>query len=75
VLTVITDNINMSPTDGVYATVVSATDYYPFGLAMAGRRFSNDSYRYGFNDKEKNAMGMPFMTMALESTIRRLRSS
>jgi RHS repeat-associated protein len=54
VLTVITDNINMSATDGVYATVVSATDYYPFGLEMKGRTFSNDQYRYGFNGKEKD---------------------
>jgi len=54
VLTVITDNINMSITDGVTATVVSATDYYPFGLAMGGRAFSDDSYRYGFNGKEKD---------------------
>lgn len=57
VLTVITDNINMSTTDGVYATVVSATDYYPFGLPMAGRAVINDSYRYGFNGKEKDSMG------------------
>ena len=54
VLTVITDNINMSTTDGVYATVVSATDYYPFGLEMKGRTYSNDQYRYGFNGKEKD---------------------
>jgi RHS repeat-associated protein len=39
VLTVITDNINMSITDGVTATVVSATDYYPFGLEMKGRSY------------------------------------
>jgi RHS repeat-associated protein len=54
VLTVITDNINMSATDGVYATVVSATDYYPFGLEMEGRTFSDEKYRYGFNGKEKD---------------------
>jgi RHS repeat-associated protein len=54
VLTVITDNINMSITDGVTATVVSATDYYPFGLEMKGRSFSDESYRYGFNGKEKD---------------------
>lgn len=55
VLSVITDNINMSVTDGVYATVVSATDYYPFGLEMKGRTYSDDKYRYGFNGKEKDA--------------------
>lgn len=53
VLTVITDNINMSTADGVYTTVVSATDYYPFGLAMQGRTFSDESYRYGFNGQER----------------------
>ncbi len=54
VLTVITDNINMSATDGVTATVVSASDYYPFGLEMEGRTFSDEKYRYGFNGKEKD---------------------
>jgi len=34
------------------AEVVSAKDYYPFGLEMPGRSFSAPSYRYGFNGKE-----------------------
>jgi RHS repeat-associated protein len=55
VLTVITDNITMSPTEGVSATIVSATDYYPFGLEMQGRTYSDTTYRYGFNGKEKDA--------------------
>lgn len=50
----LTDNINMSITDGVNATVVSASDYYPFGLEMKGRSFSDEKYRYGFNGKEKD---------------------
>ncbi|MFM7851826.1 MAG: RHS repeat domain-containing protein, partial [Flammeovirgaceae bacterium] len=54
VLAVITDNINMTTADGVTATVVSTTDYYPFGLEMKGRTASNDQYRYGFNGKEKD---------------------
>ncbi len=56
VLSVITDNAGMKP-DSVWATVVSATDYYPFGLAMKDRTFSDTTYRYGFNGKEKDAMG------------------
>jgi RHS repeat-associated protein len=55
VLTVITDNVTMSPTEGVSATIVSATDYYPFGLEMQGRTYSDTTYRYGFNGKEKDA--------------------
>jgi RHS repeat-associated protein len=39
-------------TDGVVwqAEVVSAQDYFPFGMAMPGR--SPGAYRYGFNGKE-----------------------
>ncbi|MGE7775630.1 RHS repeat domain-containing protein [Chitinophaga sp. NPDC101104] len=38
------------------ATVVSMTDYYPFGMAMPGRMFNlgGSSYRYGFNGKEND---------------------
>ena len=36
------------------ADVVSANDYYPFGMAMPGRGFSSEKYRYGFNGKEKD---------------------
>jgi RHS repeat-associated protein len=34
--------------------VVSATDFYPFGMQMPGRSFSSGSYRYGFNGKESD---------------------
>jgi len=34
------------------ADLLSATDYYPFGMAMAGRSLNTDDYRYGFNGKE-----------------------
>jgi RHS repeat-associated protein len=35
--------------------VVTANDYYPFGMGMAGRKFSaSGAYRYGFNGKEKD---------------------
>jgi RHS repeat-associated protein len=53
VLAVITDNANITPTSAS-ATVVSATDYYPFGLEMTGRSYQNEKYRYGFNGKEKD---------------------
>ena len=36
------------------ATVVSAVDYYPFGSSMAGRKFNDNSYRYGFNGQEED---------------------
>ena len=38
-------------------TIVSATDYYPFGLEMQGRMMTDDSYRFGFNGKEKDNDG------------------
>jgi hypothetical protein len=35
--------------------VLSAQDYYPFGMMMPGRKFSAGSvYRYGFNGKEND---------------------
>ena len=39
------------------ADVVTASDYYPFGMTMPGRKFTqaNSSYRYGFNGKEKSS--------------------
>jgi len=46
--------------DGQYdyykADVVTAQDYYPFGMQMPGRTISqaNSSYRYGFNGKEND---------------------
>jgi RHS repeat-associated protein len=46
-------------TDGVVdrytAVVITANDYYPFGMLMPGRKYSSDgSYRYGFNGKEND---------------------
>ena len=35
------------------ADVLSATDYYPFGMQMPGRSFSSNAYRYGFKDRRK----------------------
>jgi RHS repeat-associated protein len=34
--------------------VVSATDFYPFGMYMPGRSFSSRSYVYGFQGQEKD---------------------
>lgn len=36
------------------AEVLSASDYYPFGMLMPGRKFSSGNYRYGFNGKEND---------------------
>jgi len=32
--------------------VMSCTDYYPFGMQMAGRSFASKGYRYSFNGQE-----------------------
>ena len=32
------------------ANIVSANDYYPFGLQMPLRNYNSPKYRYGFND-------------------------
>ena len=54
VLVTLTDN-KVPQTDGTYSSVVvSASDYYPFGMAMSERTYSNSEYRYGFNGKEKD---------------------
>ena len=37
------------------AVTISATDYYPFGMAMPGRTFNTEGYRYGFNGKENDS--------------------
>ncbi|MGB0525061.1 MAG: LamG-like jellyroll fold domain-containing protein [Flammeovirgaceae bacterium] len=56
VLTVITDNKDAvwegASFTGYAARIASATDYYPFGLAMDGRTFEDERYRYGFNGQE-----------------------
>ena len=42
--------------DSYKADIVSANDYYPFGMLMPGRKYSiaNTNYRYGFNGKEND---------------------
>lgn len=55
VLAVVSDRIHMR-TDSTWAEVISRSDYYPFGLEMAGRT-ENNNYRFGFNGKEKDPSG------------------
>jgi RHS repeat-associated protein len=47
---------NGTTIDYYNADVVTASDYYPFGSQMPGRKFSqaNSAYRYGFNGKEND---------------------
>ena len=54
VLVTLTDN-KVPQTDGTYeSVVVSASDYYPFGMAMKERTYQNSEYRFGFNGKEND---------------------
>ena len=54
VLTTISDRKlkNSSGTIAYSAEIISAQDYYPFGMIMPGRNYNADKYRYGFNGKE-----------------------
>ena len=36
------------------ADVVSANDYYPFGMTIASRTFQTEEYRFGFNGQERD---------------------
>lgn len=56
ILAVVSDRkVSANPAaDGYQADVVSATDYYPFGMPMPGRNVNGTEYRYGFNGKEKD---------------------
>ena len=58
VLAVISDNRvqhqNGGTLDYYEPDVVSAQDYYPFGMLQPGRSVSSGSYRYGFNGKEND---------------------
>lgn len=46
---------NGTTIDYYNADVVTAKDYYPFGMQMPGRNYTqpNSNYRYGFNGQEK----------------------
>lgn len=45
---------NGTTIDYYTADVISATDYYPFGFEMPGRKFNSDKSVYGFNGKRKD---------------------
>ena len=48
------DNNNDKVIDSYVVDLASASDYYPFGMEMPGRRFDRGGYRYGFNGQEKD---------------------
>jgi RHS repeat-associated protein len=45
---------NSSLIDHYEPQVVSAQDYYPFGMLQPGRSYNAGGYRYGFNGKEND---------------------
>ena len=47
-------SLNSTTIDHYEPVVMSATDYYPFGMEMPGRMYSGGTYRYGFNGKEND---------------------
>src|SRR5690554_171848 len=47
------DTDNDGVIDFFEAEVLSASDYYPFGMPMPSRTFTGNRYRYGFNGAEK----------------------
>ena len=53
VMAVISDEVSTA----AEPTVVSLSDYYPFGMGMGGRSYSAGDYRYGFNGKENFSNG------------------
>jgi RHS repeat-associated protein len=60
VMVTVNDKKLQHSTDGITvdyynADVVSAQDYYPFGMEMPGRQYNaTTGYRYGFNGKEND---------------------
>jgi RHS repeat-associated protein len=40
--------------DSYAADVMSATDYYPFGMPMPGRNYQSGNYAYGYGGKRKD---------------------
>ncbi len=41
-------------TDILIPNILSATDYYPFGMPISDRKVNSADYRYGFNGKEND---------------------
>ena len=58
-------------------TIVSLSDYYPFGMTEPGRSWNSGDYRYGFNGKEKedaNGIHLDFGARIYDSRIGRFLS-
>jgi RHS repeat-associated protein len=58
VLSVVSDFKTWTTEGGIgfyEAQVKAATDYYPFGQPITGRKFNDNAYRYGYNGKENDA--------------------
>gem|GEM_PF-1676626 len=49
-----TDSLSGTTKVGFNAVVISATDYFPFGMAIDSRSYTSSMYRYGFNGKEND---------------------
>jgi hypothetical protein len=45
---------NQAVIHSYYAQLISVTDYTAFGVALEGRTWSDEGYRYGFNGQEKD---------------------
>ena len=54
VLVTLTDHKLPQAEGGYKSFVLSASDYYPFGMAMTERAYQNGEYRFGFNGKEND---------------------
>jgi RHS repeat-associated protein len=50
----VVDSVIGGSVDHYEAEIVSAQDYYPFGMLQPDRQWSLGSYRYGFNGQEKS---------------------
>ncbi|SHN29634.1 RHS repeat-associated core domain-containing protein [Chitinophaga sp. CF418] len=50
----VVDSVSGGAVDHYEAEVLSAQDYYPFGMLQPDRKWSLGSYRYGFNGKEND---------------------
>jgi RHS repeat-associated protein len=46
--------ISQNPASAYEPQLISAAGYEPFGSLLPGRNYSSDSYRFGFNGKEKD---------------------
>ncbi len=50
---VFSDNV-IDVTDILTPEIVSATDYYPFGMPISDHKVNSADYRYGHNGQEKD---------------------